>query len=65
MITDAPNGTPADARSVARMMLSDLHDRIERRLTPPSDFDTYTEAHLREVKVRIEKTLEAGLSLEN
>ncbi|MFN1834781.1 zinc-dependent metalloprotease [Balneola sp. MJW-20] len=65
LVTDAPNGTPADARSVARMMLQDLHDRISRRLTPPYSFDAYTEAHLREVKVRIEKTLDAGLSLEN
>ena len=46
---------PADARSVARVALSDLDDRITRRLTPPYNFDDYTYAHLTEVKQRIEK----------
>lgn len=65
LITNAPSGTPADARSVARLTLSNLKSRIDRRLSPPFSFDTYTEAHLREVQTRIEKTLEADLSLEN
>ncbi|WP_109644458.1 zinc-dependent metalloprotease [Rhodohalobacter mucosus] len=66
LVTDAPNGTPADARSVARLVLQDLHERLERRLAPPAfDFDTYTRAHLVESKERIERALEAGLSLEN
>lgn len=65
IITDAPSNMPADARSVARYELDDLHKRIAQRLSPPFNFDTYTEAHLRESKVRIEKALEAGLSLEN
>jgi len=65
LITDAPATTPADARSVARLTLSNLKMKIDRRLTPPFNFDAYSEAHLREVQTRIEKTLEAHLSLEN
>ncbi len=65
LITDAPGRVPADARSVARMQMKDLHDRISRRLSPPYNFDTYSEAHLRESMTRIEAALEAGMSLEN
>jgi len=65
IVTDAPSNMPADARSVARAQLRDLSERINRRLSPPYNFDAYTEAHLREVQVRLEKALEAGLSLEN
>lgn len=65
LVTDAPSTTPADARSVARLQLTDLKSRIDRRLSPPYSFDAYTEAHLREVQTRIEKILEAHLSLEN
>ncbi|MCG8372955.1 MAG: zinc-dependent metalloprotease, partial [Balneolales bacterium] len=65
IITDAPNGTPADARSVARMELMDLKSRIDRRLSPPYDFDEYTEAHLREVQTRIDRILAADMDLEN
>ncbi|MBO6584565.1 MAG: zinc-dependent metalloprotease [Gracilimonas sp.] len=65
IVTDAPSDMPADARSVARAQLSDLNNRITRRLTPPYSFDAYTEAHLREVKARVDKALDAGLSLEN
>jgi len=66
LVTDAPSGTPADARSVARMTLQDLHDRLELRLTPPVyDFDGYTRAHLEESKKRIQSALDAGFSLSN
>lgn len=66
LVTDAPSGTPADARSVARLTLQDLHERLERRLAPPTfNFDTYTRAHLVESRERIERALSAGLSLEN
>ncbi|MEX0609530.1 MAG: zinc-dependent metalloprotease [Balneolaceae bacterium] len=65
IVTDAPSNMPADGRSVARYQLSDLNQRITRRLSPPFSFDIYTEAHLREAKVRIEKALDAGLNLEN
>jgi hypothetical protein len=66
LVTNAPSGTPADARSVARYTLQDLHERLDRRLAPPTyDFDIYTRAHLSETKERIERALSAGLSLEN
>ena len=66
LVTDAPNGTPADARSVARMQLKNLNDKLSSRLTPPTySFDDYTKAHLEESKARIEAALEAGLSLDN
>ena len=64
-VTDAPARTPADARSVARMQLMDLNGRIARRLSPPFSFDAYTLAHLNEAQARIERALEAGLSIEN
>lgn len=65
IVTDAPSNMPADARAVARHQLRDLSERINRRLSPPFSFDAYTEAHLNEVQVRLEKALDAGLSLEN
>jgi hypothetical protein len=65
IVTNAPSNMPADARSVARAQLTDLNNRITRRLTPPYSFDAYTEAHLREVKAMIEKALDAGLMIEN
>ncbi|MGF1670462.1 MAG: zinc-dependent metalloprotease [Balneolaceae bacterium] len=66
IVTDAPSNMPADARSIARMQLQDLHDRLERRLTPPTaDFVDYTRAHLFESRERIKSALKAGFSLEN
>ncbi|MEX0994565.1 MAG: zinc-dependent metalloprotease, partial [Balneolaceae bacterium] len=66
IVTEAPSGMPADARSVARSTLQDLYDRLELRLTPPTyDFNDYTEAHLIESRDRISRALEAGFSLEN
>jgi hypothetical protein len=64
-VTDAPERTPADARSVARLQLQDLRDRLARRLAPPFSFDAYTLAHLTESRERIERALEAGLDIEN
>lgn len=64
-VTDAPPRTPADARSIARMQLKDLQERIGKRLSPPFSFDDYTLAHLNEAQARIEQALEAGLSIEN
>ncbi len=66
LLTDAPENTPADARSVARQQLKDLHQQLDARLAPPTyDFDDYTWAHLEESKSRIEAALEAGLQIEN
>jgi len=66
IVTESPSNIPADARSVARTTLRDLHERLENRLTPPVfDFDSYTEAHLVESRDRIARALEAGFNLKN
>jgi hypothetical protein len=50
--------TPADARSVARMYLQQVHDRIDARLKPPAfAFDEYTRAHLIEARAQLKKAL--------
>ncbi len=64
ILLDPPDRTPADARAIARVTLQDLHTRLTRRLTPPYNFDAYTYAHLSESKARIEKTLEASLTVD-
>ncbi len=64
ILTDPPARMPADARSVARVRLRDLGERIGRRLAPPYSFDDYTYAHLAEAGERIEKALAAGLEVE-
>ena len=56
--------TPADARAVARSRLSELNRRIGARLAAPAAFDAYTQAHLQEVRARIQKALDAGLEAE-
>lgn len=66
LLTDAPEGTPSDARSVVRMQMQDLNDRLEERLSSrPDDFDGYTRAHLEESQARVEAALRAGLELKN
>ncbi len=66
LVTDAPQGTPADARSVARTQLRELNEKIGARLAPPAyNFDDYSRAHLEESKARIDAALKAGLKLEN
>ncbi len=64
ILTDPPARMPADARSVTRVRLRDLHERIVRRLTPPYSFDDYTYAHLTESRERVDKALAAGLEVE-
>ncbi|MEX1062804.1 MAG: zinc-dependent metalloprotease [Balneolaceae bacterium] len=66
IVTDAPSGMPADARSVARTNLLDLQQRLEQRLEPPAyEFDEYTRAHLLESRERIRQAMDAGFDLEN
>lgn len=64
ILVDPPDRLPADARSVARVRMRDLYDRVSKRLTPPYNFDDYTYAHLSEMKERIAKALDAGLVVE-
>jgi hypothetical protein len=64
LVTDAPSRTPADARSVARLTLEELHGQIQASLEAGVE-DTYTRAHLNESSVRIGRALDAGLQLSN
>ena len=57
---DPANGTPADARAVARWQLQGLGERMEG----VAGRDDYTSAHLSESLARIEKALTAGLEAE-
>jgi hypothetical protein len=58
------NGTPEDARSLARMQLMDLQERIGNALASSPSLDTYTKAHLVDSQARIETAVEAGYQLE-
>ncbi|MCH8810880.1 MAG: zinc-dependent metalloprotease [Gemmatimonadetes bacterium] len=62
LVVNPANGTPADARAVARWELVQLRDRIDSALSGASD--VYTQAHLFEALARIDKTLDAGLEAE-
>jgi hypothetical protein len=64
LVTDAPNGTPADARALARMTLEDLGNAMAAALGS-RELDAYTRAHLNESRVRVERALAAGLDLSN
>jgi hypothetical protein len=64
LVTDAPNGTPADARALARMTLEDLGNDMATALGS-RELDAYTRAHLNESRVRVERALAAGLELSN
>jgi len=62
LVVNPANGTPADARALARWELNQLRDRIDSAQSGASD--VYTRAHLFEALARIDKTLEAGLEAE-
>ena len=62
LIVKPMNGTPADARAVARWELTQLRSRIDSAQAGASD--AYTRAHLFEALARIDKALEAGLEAE-
>jgi hypothetical protein len=64
LVTDAPSGTPADARAVARMTLEHLVGEVEAALAAPT-LDAYTRAHLNESRARADRALAAGLDLAN
>jgi hypothetical protein len=64
LVTDAPSGTPADARAVARMTLERLGNDLLAALGS-RDIDAYTRAHLNESRARVDRALAAGLELAN
>jgi hypothetical protein len=55
--------TPEDARSLARYELSELSRRIDRALAARGSLDTPTRAHLAETKARVDRALDASLTL--
>ena len=59
LVVAPEEGTPADARAVARMELRSLDQRLE---AAPVAQDAYTRAHLEEARARITQALEASLS---
>ncbi len=63
LVVNPRDGTPADARAVARWELAQLRARIDAAQVGASD--GYTQAHLFEALARIDKTLEAGLEAES
>lgn len=60
LLVDPADGTPADARSVARWELNQLKGRLQAATSG----DPYTRAHLAESVARIDKALDAGLEAE-
>lgn len=60
LVVDPADGTPADARAVARWHLEELAGRV----AGADASDAYTAAHLNEVEARIAKALDAGLGVE-
>jgi hypothetical protein len=57
LVAKPPDHLPADAAALARAELKDVRSRLAKRLAPPTHFDAYTQAHLLDVKERIDKAL--------
>jgi predicted helicase len=62
VLTDPDGTVPADANAIARNCVSKLSDKIGKTLADAKLDDT-TEAHLNDVKKRIDKALEAQYSI--
>jgi hypothetical protein len=54
---------PEDAKSIARFELQNLSNRMGQILKSDAKLDIYTRAHLAESKARIDRALEASLSI--
>jgi predicted nucleotidyltransferase len=54
---------PEDARAVATLQLSSLKNRIEKLLASKVKLDTYSQAHLEDTLRRIERVLNADLTV--
>ena len=50
---------PEDARTLARRSLRRIHDRLDAALGRSSQLDAYTQAHLEDTKIQIERALNA------
>ena len=54
---------PQDCQTIAYARLGSLRDDIEKLLASKVKLDAYSSAHLRESSARVQKVLEAKLSL--
>ncbi len=65
LVLDADSGTPEDARSLARLHLQKINERINSVLQNSKDqLDDYSVAHLEESHVRVSKALDADFQVE-
>ncbi len=65
LVLAAANGTPEDARSLARLHLVKISGDIQNVLQNSKDkLDDYSLAHLEESHVRVQKALDANFSVE-
>ena len=65
LVLEADNGTPEDARSLARLHLGQIRSKIQRVLqNARGTLDDYSFAHLEESQVRVEKALDASFRVE-
>ena len=65
LVLEADNGTPEDARSLARLHLGQINTQIQRALqNGQGKLDDYSLAHLQESQVRVTKTLDAGFQVQ-
>jgi hypothetical protein len=60
MLVAPPNGTPDDARALARLQLVRIDGRAARTLAADTPLGDYTRAHLMESRARIKRALEAS-----
>ena len=65
LVLDADSGTPEDGRSLARLHLTQINDRLKNVLqTSKAKLDEYSVAHLEESQDRVDKALAANFNVE-
>ena len=65
LVLDADSGTPEDARSLARLHLTQINDRLKIVLqNSKAKLDEYSVAHLEESQDRVDKALAANFNVE-
>ncbi len=65
LVLAADSGTPEDARSLARLHLTQINNRLKNALQDSKGkIDEYSVAHLEESQDRVEKALEANFNVE-
>ena len=65
LVLSADSGTPEDARSLARLHLTQISNKLKTLLQDSkAKLDDYSVAHLEESQVRVEKALNANFNVE-